>query len=175
MLTVGQNIVVVAWKWLNPIHILPAKANTNARVCLLCLGGLKLRPNITFRKKKRSIKRLIRDDVCGGVWTDQGIDSHTNFGSDHGKSCVCPSGCLALPYTTVSFIFALNHAFFTPDLALFPRPVPWFGPLRDEGRDTERFNPTIWDCCYVFVCAVSQYSQYDLPGSKWAIPQRSRC
>ncbi len=75
MLTAGHNVIVAAWKWLNPVHILPAKANTSSRVCWLCVGGLKLRPNRTFRKKKRSIKMALWDDVCMVVWTGRGITS----------------------------------------------------------------------------------------------------
>lgn len=142
MLTAGQYVIVVAWKWLNPVHILSAKANTYTR--WLCVGGLKLHPNRTFRNKKRSIKRPIGDEVCVVVLTDQGVVSRTNFSSDHGSFHVCPSGCLALRYTTVSFIFLRWIMPFSLPLSLFPDLVL----LRDKGRDTK-----VWDCCcFVVLC-----------------------
>lgn len=151
MLTAGQNIIVVAWKWLNLVHILSAKANTYTR--WLCVGGLKLHLNRTFRNKKRSIKRPIGDDVCVVVLTDRGVVSRTNFSSDCGSFHVCPSGCLALPYTTVSFIFTLNHAFFTLYLALFPIWSP------------ERLEILRSGIAVVSLCTASQCS-HGLPGSR---------
>lgn len=141
MLTAGHNVIVVVWKWLNPVHILPAKANTNGQVCWLCVGGLKLRPNRTFRKKKWSIKMPLRDDVCMVVWTGRGIvESYegSQWSWIISRAARGASGSLS------------HHRFirFSAE-SCFSLPISlssWaWSAIRSPDR-RKRLNPTVWDC-----------------------------